>query len=138
MKILLLKDVKKLGQKGQVVEVSEGYGRNFLVKTGAGKVAVGGVLKDAQNKKTLKKDAEKNLLENELKILGEKNKTKFSLKRNNDNGHLFAAVHSKEISEISGIPEKNIILEEEIKSLGEFEIKISLGGKKGKIFLVVE
>jgi large subunit ribosomal protein L9 len=132
MKILLLKDVRKVGQKGQVVEVAEGYGRNFLVKNGMGKVAVGGVLKEVQNKKSLKKDAEKNLLEKELKILGEKNKSKFSLKKNNDNGHLFAAIKEKDISEISGIPEKNIILNEEIKSLGEFEIKISLGGKKGK------
>lgn len=138
MKVLLTKDVKKVGQKGQIVEVAEGYGRNFLIKGGLAKAAVGGLLKDVTNKSNLKKDAEKNNMEKELKLLGEKNKQKFYLKKNNDNGHLFAAIHQKDISEVSGIDAKNIIIENEIKSLGEFEVKISLGGKKGKIFLVVE
>ena len=138
MKIVLLKDVRKVGQKGQVVEVAEGYGRNFLVKNGFAKVAIDSVLKEVENEKNIKKEGEKSLLENELKILEEKNKSKFYLKKQNDNGHLFASIKLKEISEISGIPGKNIILDEDIKSLGEFEIKVNLGGKKGRIFLVIE
>lgn len=138
MKVVLLKDIKKVGQRGSVVEVAEGYGINFLIKNGLAKFAVGGILKGVENQKKVRKDLEKNNIEIELKLLGEKNKQKFLLKKKNDNGYLFAAVHEKEISEISGIPEKNILIENEIKSLGEFEVKIKLGGKKGKIFLVVE
>jgi large subunit ribosomal protein L9 len=138
MKILLIKDVKKVGQRGEVVEVAEGYGRNFLIKGGLGKPAVGGALKDIKNKEKIKETSKKNNLESELKILGEKNKQKFTLKKNSDNGHLFAKISQKEISEVSGVPEKNIVLDEDIKSTGEFEIKVNLGGKKGKIFLIVE
>ncbi len=139
MKVLLTKDVRKVGQKGQIVEVSEGYGLNFLIKKGFGKAAVGGILKDAKNKENLKKGILESQKENELKILSEVNKKKFVLKANaSEKGHLFASVKKKEISEISGVPEKNIILDTDIKELGEFDIKLDLGDKKGKIILAVE
>lgn len=139
MKILLTKDVKKVGQRGQIVEVSEGYGLNFLIKKGFGKAAVGGILKDAENKKNIKKLSQKENQKKELEILSKVNKEKFSLKANaSEKGHLFAALHKKDISKATGVPEKNIFLEKDIKELGEFDITINLGGKKGKIFLAVE
>jgi large subunit ribosomal protein L9 len=139
MKIILIKDVRKIGQKGQIIEVTEGYGRNFLIKQGMGKAAVGGVLKDAENKADLKKGVVANQTENELRILSEVNKKRFTLSVNaSDKGHLFAAVKKKEIAEASGVHEKNINLKKDIKEIGEFEITVNLGGKKGKIILVVE
>lgn len=139
MKIILTKDVRKVGQKGQIVEVSEGYGRNFLIKQGMGKAAVGGILKDAENKADLKKGVAANQTENELRILSEINKKKFTLTANaSDKGHLFAAIHKKEIAKVSGVLEKNIALDKDIKELGEFDITVNLGGKKGKIILAVE
>ncbi len=48
MKLILLKDVKSLGKKGDVVEVNEGYGRNFIIPSKAG------VLADAKNLNSLK------------------------------------------------------------------------------------
>ena len=62
MKIILLENVRKVGQKGEIVEVSKGYGINFLIKTGKGKLAVGGNLKIAKKKiqqKENKKELEK-------------------------------------------------------------------------------
>lgn len=139
MKIILTKDIRKIGQKGQIVEVSEGYGRNFLIAKGLGKAAVGGILKDANNKANLKKKNILGKIENELKILFEVNKKKFTITVNtSDKGHLFAGVHKKEISEVSGLDEKNIVLDKDIKEIGEFDIKIELGGKTGKIILVVD
>ena len=139
MKILLTKDVRKIGQRGQIVEVSEGYGRNFLIKQGMGRAAVGGILKDAENKADLKKGVAASQVENELKILSEVNKKKFTLNANaSDKGHLFAAIKVKEIAKISGVHEKNISLNKDIKELGEFNINVNLGGKRGKIILCVE
>lgn len=139
MKILLTKDVRKIGQRGQIVEVSEGYGRNFLIKQGLGRAAVGGILKEAKNKESAKKGAAENKIEKELKLLSKINKEKFIMTANaSDKGHLFAAIHKKEIAKTIGVDEKNINLNTDIKELGEFNITVNLGGKKGKIILCVE
>ena len=51
MKVILKEDVKALGKKGDVVEVSDGYARNFILKTGKGVEANGKNLKDMKLKK---------------------------------------------------------------------------------------
>jgi len=51
--------------------------------------------------------------------------------------HLFGAVRKKDIAKEIGLTENNIILNKEIKELGQFEIKFQIGENKGKIFLVV-
>jgi large subunit ribosomal protein L9 len=121
------------------VEVAEGYGRNFLIKTGAGKLAVGGILKDAQNKKEQKELEIANKNEKEREKLGQINKKEFKLKaRASDKGHLFAAVHKKDIAKLIGVDKENLLLKNDIKETGVFEINLKLGGKKGKVILVVE
>ena len=51
MKVILLADVKGTGKKGDVVEVADGYGKNFLVKKGLAKVATASTVHEAQQKK---------------------------------------------------------------------------------------
>ena len=51
MKVILLQDVKPLGKKGDVVEVSDGYGKNFLIKKGMAKAATAENIHEAQQKK---------------------------------------------------------------------------------------
>ncbi len=139
MKILLLKDVRKVGQKGQVVEVAEGYGRNFLIKNGWGKLATENVLKSINNQKEQKAQSQAEILAEELKLLGKVNKKVFKInKKASEKGHLFASIHQTEIADLIQVPANKIILEKDIKEVGEFEIKINLGGKKGKIILKVE
>ena len=139
MKVILKKDVRKVGQQGQIVEVSEGYGRNFLIKQGLGKAAVGSTLKDAENKKAAKKAATSAQTQSELEKLSQINKQRFVLPANaSEKGHLFAAVRKAEIAKVVGVEEKNISLNKDIKELGEFDIKVNLGGKKGKIILSIE
>lgn len=133
MKIILLEDVKALGKKGEVVEVSDGYARNFILPKKLGKEASAGnlsELKDSQAKaariaaeelEAAKQEAVK--LEAQTVII----KVKIG-----ENGKIFGAVSSKEIAEDlktqTGmvIDKKKMKLEEAIKSLGTYSIPVKL------------
>ena len=139
MKILLLDNVRKVGQKGDVVEVSDGYARNFLMKNGLGKPAIGANLKNIENAQKIKvekKEAEKKVLEDLYKKI---NKETFVLKQKaSEKGHLFGGVHKKDIADLFGGNQNMVLLEKDIKELGEYDLKIKLGELKAKITLVVE
>ena len=133
MKVILLKDVKSLGKKGEIVEVSEGYGRNFIIPTKAG------VLADAKNLNTLKlqlqnaeKIAEEKLEEaQELKKKVEEVKLFFHMKAGKD-GRAFGSISTKEVQEelkkqydIS-IDKKKMELDVPMKNFGGYDIKVKL------------
>jgi len=133
MKVILLKDVKSLGKKGEIVEVSEGYGRNFIIPTKAG------VLADAKNLNTLKlqlqnaeKIAEEKLEDaQELKKKVEEVKLVFHMKAGKD-GRAFGSISTKEVQEelkkqydIS-IDKKKMELDVPMKNFGGYDIKVKL------------
>ena len=133
MKVILLKDVKSLGKKGEIVEVSEGYGRNFIIPTKAG------VLADAKNLNTLKlqvqnaeKIAEEKLEEAEaLKKKLEEVKLIFHMKAGKD-GSAFGSISTKEVQEelkkqydIS-VDKKKMELDVPMKNFGGYDIKVKL------------
>ena len=102
MKVILLKDVKKQGKKGQVVEVSDGYGRNYLIKNNLAKLADGSAISqlNAENK-ARKKIADEELEEaKELKKTIEDEKTVVKVKaKTGGDGRLFGTIPSKQIAE---------------------------------------
>ncbi|MEY8386628.1 50S ribosomal protein L9 [Oscillospiraceae bacterium 38-13] len=134
MKVILQQDVKGQGKKGQMVEVSEGYARNFLLPR---KIAVPATA-DAINTMNLKEKAKK-AEEARLKALAEETAEKLKecmvklTARAGAGGKLFGAVTSKEISEGLqkqygiDIPKQKLVLEEPIKSFGNYEVKARLG-----------
>jgi len=134
MKVLLLKDVKGLGKAGEVKEVKDGYGKNFLIGKGAALHATNEVLKrhEANLRKQAADDAaEMQRLKEVEKTLA---KTGLKIKRKlGANGSLFGAVTKDEIShEFTeqhnlDIDKKTIEIENPIKSTGVFEITIKLG-----------
>lgn len=134
MKVILNVDVKGQGKKGEMVEVSEGYARNYLLPRNLAIKATA----DNMNALKLKEQAKKAQIEREkeqakayAKQLGA-SVVKVRAK-GGENGKLFGSVTSKEISEAlkeqHGITlEKNrIVLEENIKSFGSYEVKCKLG-----------
>lgn len=134
MKVILQQDVRGQGKKGQLVEVSEGYARNFLLPR---KMAVAATA-DAVNTMHLKekaRQAEEARQKAEAQALAEKLKecqVKLTAKAGSG-GRLFGAVTAKEISEGLkaqfglDIPKQKLVLEEPIKSFGSYQIKAKLG-----------
>ena len=134
MKVILQQDVKGQGKKGQMVEVSEGYARNFLLPR---KLAIAATT-DAINTMNLKEKARK---AEEARQKAEAEATAEKLKecmvkltaKAGSGGRLFGAVTTKEISEglkaqfNIDIPKQKLVLEEPIKAFGSYQIKAKLG-----------
>ncbi len=134
MKVLLIKDVKSLGKKGEIKDVKDGYGRNFLIGKGFALHATNEVIKkyEAEQKRKAKEAA------NELvRLQGVEKKLadiKLTIKRKlGANGSLFGAVTKDEIAhELQNqyaieIDKKTVEIDKAIKMTGEFDISVKLG-----------
>ncbi|MDF2524006.1 MAG: ribosomal protein [Clostridiales bacterium] len=133
MKVILKQDVKSLGKKESMIEVSDGYARNFLFPKG---LAVEATSTNINVMKT-KKEAEQTKKDKELaqaKALAEKVKaaTVVFKTKTGENGKLFGSITSKDISDklksLHGleVDKKKILLEDAIKSLGTLEVEVKL------------
>ncbi len=145
MKVLLIKDVPNLGKAGEVKEVKDGYGKNFLIARGFAKLATPEVI--AQWEKEQEERAKKEAQEiEELKKIKEKIESLKLIIRHKAgaNGALFGAITNKEVAEELKkhgieIDKKHIEIHPPIKQAGEYEIDIKLGhGIHAKLDLVVE
>ena len=133
MKVILLQDVKSLGKKGDIVNVSDGYARNMLLKKGIGKEANGQNINDLKLQKANEEKIAKENLEAAKKLAEEmKDKEiKVSVKAG-EGGRVFGSVSTKEIAEEIKkqlgyeIDKKKILLDAPVKALGYTEIGIKL------------
>lgn len=133
MKVILTKDVRPQGKRGDIIEVSDGYARNVLIKKGEAMEATPGNLSGWKQKMKHEADvAEQKRVEAvELKDKLEKLKVETVIKTG-ENGKVFGSVSSKEISEALkkqfaiDIEKKKFELAEPIKSLGVHEVKVKL------------
>ena len=133
MQIILLEDIRNLGKTGEVVDVKDGYGRNFLLRLGkalrADKNNIDFVnkKKDEINKKNIE------LVKSAKKILEKiKNKKLIFKKETKENGDLFATIKPKEISKYfidnfkETIHPSQLDLKKEINKIGKFSLTINL------------
>ena len=145
MKVILTQDVKAQGKKGQIVNVSDGYARNFLFPKGLAVVADAKAMADIKNKEA----AQQHKIEverEEAKELAKKLEPvviKLKLQAGPD-GRLFGSVTSKDIAEelekLTGIKldKKKIMLDDPIKSFGTYSVDVKLYSEiHGKINVVV-
>ena len=134
MKVLLIKDVKTLGKAGELKEVADGYGKNFLIGKGLALHATTEVLNryKAEQKRAAENEAKEIATAKEL---AEKiNATKLTIKHKvGANGHLIGSVTNKEIAEALSsqfsieIDKKNISVEKKFKAVGIYEVDCKLG-----------
>ncbi|MDD4606747.1 MAG: 50S ribosomal protein L9 [Patescibacteria group bacterium] len=132
MQVILLKDVKNLGYKNDIKEVAVGHAVNFLLPQKLAIKATPQKIAEIQTKqKFLAKQESKN--KKEMQVVAEKlNNQNFELKvKTNKEGHLFGAVHAKEISQLLKeqgyiISGDKIKIDQNIKEVGEHEIEIKL------------
>lgn len=146
MKIILLENVKNVGNKGDIVEVKDGYGRNFLLKTKKGIIGNKENVQMAENAKA-----------DELKRLEEERKEAIALakildeteikitERAGEDGKLFGSVTSKDITEAlekdKGIKvdKRKVELEMPIRNVGRIEVKVkTYQGVVGTLTVLVE
>ena len=145
MKVILQQDVRGQGKKGQLIEVAEGYARNFLIPR---KLAVAATA-DAMNTMKLREKARKAedaRLKAEAEAIAEKlkNSPVKVTARAGANGKLFGAVTSKEVSDALqaqygiDLAKQKIVMEEPVKAYGSYELKAKLGYEiSGTIYVMV-
>ncbi len=133
MKVVLLQDVKNLGKKEQLVNVSDGYARNYLFPRKLAAEATSGKLKELEEKKNseiVKKDKEKQAAK-ELADKLEKLEVNFKVKAG-ENGKLFGSITSKDVADAlksqhkTEIDKKKIVLHDAIKALGTYKVEIKV------------
>ena len=146
MKVILKEDVKSLGKKGEIVNVSDGYARNFILKTGKGIEANTKNLNDLKLKKANDDKVAQEHYEAAVE-LGKKieaGKIEVSIKTG-EGGKAFGSVSSKEIAtEVKAqmeleVDKKKVQLKDAIKALGTSEVPIKLHPKvTAKLKVVVK
>lgn len=145
MKVILKADVRGKGKKGQMIEVAEGYARNFLLPKGLAVLATADAMNTMrlQEKAKAKADAEAKAAATEIaeKLKGLQVKV---ASKGGEGGKLFGAVTGREITaalkEQHGvdIDSKKLVLDEPIKSFGSYQVKAKLGFEiSGTVYVIV-
>ncbi|MCL1941690.1 MAG: 50S ribosomal protein L9 [Synergistaceae bacterium] len=146
MKVILIKDVNKLGKQGDKIEVADGYARNFLIARGLALEATSGLIAEVDSRRAsesakeakLKKEAE----ETRRQIEGGTINVRVNA---GENGKLFGSVTNSQVAEALNasykldIDKRDIKLPESVKQAGEFPVTIHLfRGVDAKMTLCVE
>ena len=145
MKVIRKADVRGKGKKGQMIEVAEGYARNFLLPKGLAVLATADAMNTMrlQEKAKAKADAEAKAAATEIAEKLKGLQVKVSSK-GGEGGKLFGAVTGREIAaalkEQHGvdIDSKKLVLDEPIKSFGSYQVKAKLGFEiSGTVYVIV-
>jgi large subunit ribosomal protein L9 len=145
MKILLLQDVKALGRMGEIVNVSDGYARNYLIPKKLAVEADQKIVEKVERERKYEELKKKKEIEEANEKISELMKTVLVVKANSgEENKLYGSVTSSDVAEkISeylgeNFDRKNIEMDP-IKELGTYEVKIKFGnGLSGKVKVRVE
>jgi len=132
MKLILKEDVPNLGKAGDLVEVARGYGRNFLVPQGKALDATARHLRELEEQKRLIIKKKTKDQEAAQQLAEQINALELTLSRKvSDGDKIFGSVTTKDLAEALAkaqivLDRKNILLEDPIRTLGDFEIPLKI------------
>ena len=133
MKVILLEDVKSLGKKGEIVNVNDGYARNFILKKNLGLEATGKNLNDLKLQQQNAAKVAKEKLEAAQALAKDLEDKSVTVKiQAGVGGKVFGSISSKEIALEAkkqlgmDIDKKKIVIPDAIKSLGTYNVNIKL------------
>lgn len=145
MKVILTQDVKGSGRKGELVNVSDGYANNFLLRRGLAIAATPQAMNELKNREAAaarRLEEEKKAAQNAAKEIDGKTVKLFA--RGGAGGKLFGSVSTKEIAEAIQkelgveLDKRKISLDTEIKAFGTYTAEVKLyAGVAAKVYVVV-
>lgn len=145
MKVLLLQDVKPQGKKGDIVEVNDGYARNFLIRRGLAKEATASVINETNQRRAADEKRHKEELEAAKQAADRLNGTTVEIAiRCGENGKPFGAVTAKEIADKLSqmgydVDKKKVVLKDAIKMVGNYHVELKLHpGVTAKVVVAVK
>ena len=143
MKVILLADVKGLGKKGDVVEVADGYGKNFLAKKGLAKIATASSIHEAQQKKAAQEFHKAEEVKALKALAAELDGKSINVKiKAGENGKVFGSVTAAHVAsalaDMGFDIDKKKIKMDTVKTLGSLQAEIRLmEGISAKITVTV-
>ncbi len=133
MKVVLLEDVKSLGRKDDIVNVSDGYARNYLFPKNLAAEATPGKLNEISEKKKTMENKKKKELEEAKALAKNLNNREVIVKtKAGSSGKLFGSITGKDIADMIKsqlkiqVDKKKIVLDDAIKSLGSHQVEIKI------------
>lgn len=131
MKVILLKNVDKLGKEGEVKEVADGYARNFLIPQDLAEPATEQAFREAELSAAKKSKVDQTDLEEVQKLAEQLDGRELFIKVKEKDGTLFGSVNEKTIAKTFAdeglkIEPENVKLDEPIKEVGEYDIRLEL------------
>lgn len=133
MKVILLEDVKSIGKKGELVNVSDGYARNFLMPRKLAKEANAQAMNEYKNAESAKEYKKQTEIDNANQTASDLNgKTVKVYAKAGQGGKLFGSVTARELAEEvkkqygADVDKRKIVLEGDIKSFGSFNFDVKL------------
>ena len=135
MQVILTQDVEKIGQRGDIVDVSRGYVRNFLVPRNLAEVATPGKMEEARREMAESEERDRRLAERAEEIAATLNKSVITIEaRTGEDERLFGSVTATNIADAVEkargvrIDRRRVRMEEPIKSLGTHQVPIQVHG----------
>ena len=146
MKVVLLEDVQNVGKAGEIVNVKDGYGRNFLIKTNKGLPGTKENIAKAEEAQALKKQQMEEERQAAVALAKVIDDTTITIaEKAGEDGKLFGSVTSKDIAEALEaqkeikVDKRKIALNAPVRNVGRIEVKVkTYAGVEGNLTVVVE
>ena len=144
MKVILLHNVKKIGKKGEVVEVADGYANGFILPKRLGEPVTPDAIKQLKNEQNQVVKATESEKKSDKKLYETISGKEVTLRvQANDKGHLFASIGPKDIAAViqnkfGALIDPSSIITEPIKDIDNYVVPIEIGKNKGTLLVKVE